>query len=132
LKGSTAGDTLTYKGPKQPSRFKARLEHEVIVSDADTALRILQSTGFVTRLSFEKKRETWSFSDCLVALDELPVLGRFVEIEGPSEDAIDSVRHRLGLGGLPHMPKGYVAMLSRWCAENAITDRRIVFGPVQA
>ena len=127
LEGPPRAATLTYKGPVQASRYKSRSELEVEVADAETALSILQAAGFVVALLFEKRRETWRAGQCLVELDELPLLGRFVEIEGPTESAIAALQDQLGLGHLDHVASGYVAMLARHCAEHNLPDRSIRF-----
>ena len=46
-----------------------------------------------------------------VELDELPRLGRFVEVEGPDEATVMRVRADLGLAGLPLIKAGYIALL---------------------
>ena len=64
-------------------------------------------------MSIEKKRRLWRLSDCEVALDELPLLGCFVEIEGPDERTIADVQKTLGLSLLPHIQKSYAALMRK-------------------
>ena len=125
--GPAPAATLTYKGPTQAARFKSRTELQVEVADADTTLAILQSAGFVVVLLFEKRRETWRLDDCLVELDELPMLGHYVEIEGPTENAIRNAQRQLGLDHLDHIRPGYVTLLAQHCAAHHLTDRHISF-----
>ncbi len=125
--GTPKPDTLTYKGAKMKSRFKSRPEYEVHVSSARETLTILQNCGFAVTLSFQKKRESWRLDDCLVELDELPILGLFVEIEGPSESAIQTAQDKLGLGDLAHVHRGYVGMLADYCRDQNVSDRVIRF-----
>jgi adenylate cyclase class IV len=49
-------------------------------------------------MSFQKRRTTYRLGRCLVELDELPMLGAFIEIEGPSERQVFAVAGKLGLG----------------------------------
>lgn len=92
---------LTCKGPKTATRVKSREEIELEVQDADRMALILERLGFAQTVLYEKRRETWTLDDCEVVLDELPELGWWVEIEGPSESAITAARRRLSLAGDP-------------------------------
>ena len=98
---------LTYKGPKEKSNFKKRQEIEIEIEDMDSMQKLLTTLGYEVALSVEKKRQLWKLGGCEVALDELPVLGNFVEIEGPSDDEITNVQESLGLANLSHIPKSY-------------------------
>lgn len=118
---------VTYKGPRQAGELKRREEIEFEVSDADLAGQLLANLGYQPELSFEKRRETWSLGGCEVVLDELPLLGSFVEIEGPSADAIEAVRRILGLGEAPLVSDSYIALLVAACRQQGIRDRFIRF-----
>jgi len=98
---------LTYKGPKEKSNFKKRQEIEIEIEDADSLQKLLSALGYEMALSVEKKRQPWKYGGCEVALDELPLLGNFVEIEGPGEEEIANVQESLGLADLLHIPKSY-------------------------
>jgi adenylate cyclase class 2 len=102
---------LTIKGPLQPGPLKSREENELTVANSGEALRFLETLGYHPVLTFEKRRETWELSDCKVELDEVPMLGRFVEIEGPGEAAVIAVRQSLGLGERPAIKTSYVGLL---------------------
>lgn len=118
LDGDGPGATMTFKGPKQSGEFKKREEHETPVADADATLAILRGLGYTRELVFEKRRETWRMGDCTIELDELPVLGRYVEVEGPSSRAIQDVLKALNLDATKSITESYVAML----AEKAPND----------
>jgi adenylate cyclase class 2 len=60
----------------------------------------------------EKKRRLWQLGGCSVALDQLPSLGDFVEIEGPDENTITNVQQDLGLADLSHIGKSYAQLIS--------------------
>jgi len=101
---------LTYKGAKEKSRFKRRQEIEIEIKDPDSVRKLLSALGYEKVLVVEKTRRAWRLGGCEVALDHLPLLGDFVEIEGPDEEKIAAVQGELGLSGLPHIPKGYAAL----------------------
>lgn len=103
---------LTYKGPKQKTQFKSRLEIEVQVSDFAAMTEMLTALGYEKKLAFEKRRAMWLFDGCAVCLDELPLLGEFVEVEGPDEQAINSVLQKLGLEEKGHISQTYSKMIA--------------------
>jgi len=105
---------ITFKGPQQPGLYKKREEIELTVTDAAAAEALLAGLGFHRTLSFEKRRESWRLQGCLVELDELPHLGTFVEVEGPSESAVQNVLHTLGMENPPCIKTSYIAMLGQW------------------
>ena len=108
--GKNEGFFLTYKGAKEKSRFKKRQEIEAEVKDADSVRKLFSALGYKKTVVVEKKRRVWQFAGCEIALDRLPLLGDFVEIEGPDEEKIAAVQKDLGLSDLPHIPKSYAAL----------------------
>jgi adenylate cyclase class 2 len=104
---------VTFKGPQQKGDLKNREEIEFSVDDGPAAVALLKAVGFEPILSFEKRRETWELDDCEIVLDELPILGTFIEVEGPGEAAVLRVREKLGLAGFPMITAGYATMLAR-------------------
>jgi adenylate cyclase class IV len=57
-------------------------------------------------------RRLWRLGRCEIALDELPELGYFVEIEGPEEEEIARVQERLGLSDRPHIARSYAHLIA--------------------
>jgi adenylate cyclase class 2 len=102
---------LTYKGAKEKSSFKKRQEIEIEIADGDSVLNLFSALGYEKVLTIEKKRFTWHLGDCVVALDQLPLIGSFVEIEGPDEQKIAVVQKSLGLSRLPHIRESYAALI---------------------
>ncbi|UCE58660.1 MAG: class IV adenylate cyclase [Phycisphaerales bacterium] len=115
--------TLTLKGPRLEGQMKSREELEVLVDQAETTARILETLGLVPILRYQKRRESWELSQCRVELDEPPHIGIFVEIEGPDESRIRAAQKSLGLDRIAHQQESYVRMLLEYCAERGITDR---------
>ncbi len=102
---------LTYKGAKEKNEFKKRQEIEIEVEDGNSAQKLLLLLGYNKALAFEKKRRIWRFGGCKVALDELPLLGFFLEIEGPDSEKIADVQRSLGLSELPPILESYASLM---------------------
>jgi adenylate cyclase class 2 len=101
---------LTYKGARENDNFKKRQELEIEILEADRMEELLSALGYEKVLTVEKKRRVWKYGGCSVALDRLPLLGDFVEIEGPDDAAIAGVQQGLGLADLPHIAKSYAQL----------------------
>lgn len=109
----SADHVVTMKGPLQGGKFKSREELEFSIDDVETAAAVLGHLGYPLNLSFEKRRESWELDGCKIELDELPVLGTFIEIEGKDEQSVELVRQKLGLGGEPTISTGYASMIAK-------------------
>lgn len=103
---------LTYKGPRQESAFKSRPEYQVRLDDAEALVTIFQSLGFRESLKIQKIRQIWRLDDCEICLDDVSQLGLFVEVEGPSENIVQSVLVKLGLNPAHHISEGYARMMA--------------------
>ena len=108
---------VTFKGKQGAGDLKRREELESDVTDADAVEAIFAKLGLVRSLRFEKRRETWTLDGCEVVLDELPILGTFVEIEGDGEAAVMAARERIGLSDAPLITTGYAAMFADAAGE---------------
>ncbi len=104
---------LTYKGSREKSNFKKRQEIEFEIKDADSARKLLSALEYEQSLVVEKKRRLWKLGDCEVALDRLPLLGDFVEIEGPDEEKIAAAQEKLGLSDLSHITESYASLVAK-------------------
>jgi len=118
---------LTYKGTKQKGRFKKRTEIEVEVADYPVMAGLLEALGYQKELIIEKRRRFWKFRGCAICLDRLPLLGSFVEVEGPAEDIIEKVLAAIGLGGLEHINKGYAGLVRDKLREIGSQDTNVLF-----
>jgi adenylate cyclase class 2 len=119
---------ITWKGPRQLGPLKSREELEVEVLGGDRAVQILERLGYLRTLSFEKRRESWELDGCKVELDEVPHLGRFVEVEGPDEKTVMDVRDRLGLSARPMIKGSYISLLTAHLKERGETTKHVAFG----
>ena len=102
---------LTYKGAKEKSNLKRTPDIQTEKNDAYKIYTLHQALAYEPVFIFQKKRRLWQLGSCEVALDQLPLLGDFVEIEGPNEEEITNVQNSLGLTDLPHISKSYASLL---------------------
>jgi adenylate cyclase class 2 len=85
LRRTAEGGRLTYKGPRLDSgEVKARQEIEVHVGEPDVLQSLLAAIGLRPVFRYQKYRETYSWKEVEIVVDETPV-GTFFEIEGPVE-----------------------------------------------
>ena len=108
---------LTYKGAMEKSQLKKRREIEIEVSDGGLAEKLFLALGYKKIISLEKNRRIWRLGECVVALDEVPLLGNFVEIEGSDEGKIADVQKNLGLSDLPAIKESYASLMQKKLCE---------------
>jgi len=125
--GGSATALLTFKGPPQTSVLHPREAFDVAVDPPDQAISLVEALGFHRTLAFEKRRESWTLGRCKVELDELPFLGTFMEIEGPSEEAVLAVRTRLGLSAIPAVKPSYIQMVDAYMREHPVPNSTLTF-----
>lgn len=114
LNGEPAG-ILTLKRPVEQASFKAREEIETVVGDVEATRTILEVLGYHVDWYYEKRRQHWEYGACQIALDELPRLGCFIEIEGPDETTIRELLQTLGLDPGTNIQESYRAICARHC-----------------
>lgn len=88
--------TMTYKQFDAISVDGAK-EHEIIVSDFDEAVALLAAAGLPHGSFQESKRETWTYGNVEIVIDEWPWLEPYIEIEATSENEVRRFSERLGL-----------------------------------
>ena len=71
-------------------------ESEIVVNDFDDACAFLKACGCEVASYQETKREEWRHGQIEACIDTWPGLKAFVEIEGPSEDAVKNAAVELG------------------------------------
>lgn len=109
---------LTFKGPKQPGRFKNRREIETAVDAPHTTRSLLEALGLNAFITYTKHRTTFRYRECTIELDDLPDIGTFIEVEGPDEPAITTVLSDLNLTDHPTITDSYLAMVLNHRANN--------------
>jgi adenylate cyclase class 2 len=120
---------VTFKGPRLPGMLKRRREIEVGVDAFEATIDLLEALGFRRVLTFEKRRESWTLDACKIELDELPLLGTFVEIEGPSETHVVKAQDKLRLSDHPMVKASYIVMLVTLLRERGDSGRSVTFNP---
>ena len=106
---------LTYKGPADGHKqAKIRREIQSRVDSHQALGDILAALGLAPTLTIQKKRASYRLGSCLVELDELPVIGRFIEIEAPSPRQIEVVRGELDIHTKP-CTDHYITLLTGAC-----------------
>lgn len=112
---------LCFKGPKaKDSLYKKRQEIEFEAGDGLLARQFLQALGFQLMLTFEKRRSEWLYDDCTICLDDVAVLGKFLEIEGPNETAIQNLLTALDLSERETIRQGYAYMLFQRAQDDEV------------
>ncbi|MBK8988089.1 MAG: class IV adenylate cyclase [Chloroflexi bacterium] len=104
---------LTYKGLAAAdllSEAKIREELEIEVSDFDTAALIFTRLGFAPVQVYEKYRETFTWHEVEIVLDELPY-GDFVELEG-TEAGIKTAVSTLNLPWDKRITNNYLGLMA--------------------
>lgn len=91
--------TIALKSPRieLPSGITSRIELEFLSADGENVTDQLKNQGLNPHESAEKERWTFIHKNCEIALDKLPFIGSFIEIEGPSEHEINEMVHLLNL-----------------------------------
>lgn len=124
--GETGG-ILTVKRPiAEGGEFKTREEVETMVDSTHDLLKQLEILGYRTAWIYEKRRQTWLWRDCVIALDECPEIGSFVEIEG-SPESIRLVCADLGLDPDTSINDNYLTLWRRHLEEKGEAPRNMEF-----
>lgn len=120
--------TLTYKGTPAnlpQSEAKVREELEVKVSDFDTLAEIFARLGFAPAVVYEKYRETFTWQNVEIVLDELPY-GNFVEFEGEEAGLKTAVAH-LNLNWQNRILTNYLGLMAQLKAHHNLPFTDLTF-----
>jgi len=118
---------ITFKGQIEAGALKRRREIQTRFDSLEAGLAMLPACGLIQTLITQKRRASWQVGPCTVELDELPLLGCFVEIEGPDEQAIEALAERLGIEG-EHIARAYPDLLADRCRADGLDAEEIIFG----
>lgn len=125
--GAAAEHILTYKGARRKGTLKQREEIESGVSDPQAMVDLLDRLDLSLMLHLQKRRQRYRLGGCWVELDTLPLLGRFVEIEGPDGQAIARVAESLGLDLSCSLTDSYAALLMEQARQRGMQTRPAEF-----
>ena len=116
--------TLAYK--RALSSAEERSEIEVRIDDLEAARSMLLGLGFVLIFIYDKYRQVLALDDTLIMLDELP-FGSFVEIEGPSLQAIGRSAAALGLEWDRRVSRSYLSIYEALRQRLGLPDEHATF-----
>lgn len=88
--------TVTFKKTVE-GELHGSQEVEITVNSYQKTVTMFERLGLQCQSYQESKRETWRLGDCEIVLDEWPWLEPFLEIEGPSQAAIQAMAVKLEL-----------------------------------
>lgn len=88
--------TLTLKQVSDATTINGTTEIEIEVDSLDTTTELLKAIGLRQVRYQQNYREEWQLGDITYDLDTWPDLPTFIEIEGPSEDAVRTAVADLG------------------------------------
>lgn len=89
--------TLTLKQVSDASHIGGTTEIEIEVNDLEKTAELLKATGLRQVRYQQNYREEWQLGDVTYDFDTWPDLPTFLEVEGPSEDAVRKAVADLGL-----------------------------------
>ena len=95
LRTSREKTKLTYKHHKERS-VDGAIEIEFEVSDPKQAEAFLEKLGIVAYRHQEKKRHTLTLDGVTADIDTWPGIPTYVELEGPSEEALKNLAAKIG------------------------------------
>ena len=87
---------ITYKQNRE-QKIDSAVEIEFEVSDMKKAEALLEKTGLIGYRHQQKLRHIFELGDVTIDIDTWPRVPPYVELEGPSEEAIKETAQKLGL-----------------------------------
>ena len=111
VRKTPSSQTVTYKGPiSASSKLKRREEIECRVEQAGVLMRILQEIGFSIRTEYSKYRTVFEKEEFTISLDETEA-GNYLEVEGPSEEAVTRLGEKLGYSEKDFVRRTYAELI---------------------
>ncbi|PYS48647.1 MAG: class IV adenylate cyclase [Acidobacteria bacterium] len=112
VRKTPSSQTVTYKGPiLATSKLKHREEIECRIENADTMIRILEEVGFKVRTEYSKYRTVFEKEGFNISLDETEA-GNYLEVEGPSDEAITNLATELGYSEQDFVRRTYAELIA--------------------
>lgn len=87
---------MTYKNISDDFSILGTKEVNLTVNNYEDAALFMKSCGLQVKAKQETLREIWTYKNVEICIDTWPWLPTFIEIEGPSEDAVWQVAAELG------------------------------------
>lgn len=127
--GRVLPSLVTWKGQRNGAAISNRPSIDFSATPPEMAEMLLIKLGYGKTMEFQKRRRSYEFRDCLVELDDLPIFGYFLEIEGPSEAAVAAARHDLALDELPVVDTSYFSMVRGYLDAHPELAGRLALPP---
>lgn len=96
LRWTGKGIFFTFKHVFDKTKSTGTTEIEFEVHEPEKVRAFLEAMGLVMDRSQEKRRHKFKLGDVVVDIDTWPQVPTYVELEGPSEEAIQAVAEKLG------------------------------------
>jgi len=90
------GVVMTYKSYTDDTVITGCKEVNVRVDDYDAANLFMQGIGMKLKADQDSYRELWELDGVEITIDTWPWIPTYIEVEGPSEDAVWAVSGKLG------------------------------------
>ncbi len=129
LRGGSSKAVITSKvpAPARGSRYKEKLEREVLVRSAAKWPARLRALGFRPGFCYEKYRSAFRLPGLHLDLDETPI-GQFLELEGRPR-AIDRAARTLGFSPGDYIRGTYWDLFQAWRRGRARFRKNMTFPP---
>lgn len=96
LRQNKKGAKVTYKNHFEHSAT-GTIEYEISVDNPDITHLLLEAVGLEAYRKQEKKRHSLKLDEVMFDIDTWPRMPTYVELEGPSEDALKIAAEKVGL-----------------------------------
>ncbi len=90
------GVVMTYKSYTDDTVITGCKEVNVKVDDYDAANLFMRGIGMKLKADQDSYRELWELDGVEITIDTWPWIPTYIEVEGPSEDAVWAVSGKLG------------------------------------
>jgi len=112
---------------KSPRRFSHgsisnRIELEFTVAETEVREQ-LRTSDLQAVAEIEKRRTEFVAEQATVAIDELPFIGAFIEIEARSAELVETMTSKLELTRSNSTPENYTELLERFLSSNGLPIR---------
>jgi len=106
---------IALKGPRAifEDAIHTRLELEFSVSNEDEVRNTIKRQNLVPTTIVEKRRQEFTRDDLHVAVDSLPFIGSFLEVEAPTRERISKVLNVLQVDSANAVKENYTELLEQ-------------------
>ncbi len=120
---------ITWFEPDEREHPTCSQEVQVTVGDDSCAAAFLKAVGFRQARRFEIARQPRRWKQCVISIDTVPHLGRFVEISAASPEHVQGARRALGLDSLRPIHPPYAGLLESYLVQHQIADPFVPLNP---